>query len=269
MEGLNALIHICKYVNDAEEGSICDKDLNIILTFYTDFIDQFVKMRQDESLIELTQNLIQSTTTLFMKYGFDPRVGNNRHIMEVLVSAYNYCVEYYKDSSDYLRENIIFCFKKGYIPKLLYCLSVCSEVQNVLDTIKSFVHFRTTVPIFTDDEKILIFNMAKRWLLKLPPDLNYDFAIMLVKDFYVFLPSEVDGMPASEAADRVLIDALIAFWKNPFESAMEKNALKFFVYCFLRGGDDSLKWATPESVKKIMQESPISTSFFRGNHPIQ
>lgn len=236
------------------------------MAFYTNFVDQFVKVYQTDSLIKISQNLIQSMTSLFMKYVSDDRTEANTKIMMAIMNAYNYYTKYYENHYERLRENIIFCYKRGYMPKFLHCLSVCSENQNILDTLKSCVCFRTTRPIFTDEEKLSIFKIAKKGLVDLTPLLNYGFAIQLTKDFYLFLPNEVDGMSSYEAADRMLVETLIAFWKSPAETSDEKKALVLFEKCFSESGEGTLKWATPESVRKIIQESPITSTFFAGKN---
>lgn len=260
------LIHVCKHVTDAEKDSINEKVFNKTMAFYTNFVDQFINVYQTDSLIKISQNLIQSMTSLFMKYVSDDRTEGNTKIMKAIMDAYNYYTKYYENHYERLRENIIFCYKRGYIQKFLRCLSVCSEGQNVLDTLKSCVCFRTTRPIFTDEEKLSIFKIAKKGLLDLTPLLNYDFAIQLTKDLYLFLPNEVDGMSSYEAVDRMLVETLIAFWKSPFETSDEKKALVLFEKCFSESGEGTLKWATPESVRKIIQESPITPTFFAGKN---
>ena len=259
-EGFTILIHICKYVTDVPKDSVDDKDLSTIVKFFCRFVeDHFMVIK---SPLEKTQNFIQSVTSLFIKYAFDDRINDNIKVKKALMLVYNNFNECYKSSNKLLRESVVFCYKNGYIPKLLQCLDICSSVQNVLDTIKSFVSLRTSKPIFTDEEKLLIFKITKKGLLDLVPEINYDFVIDLTKDLYLFLPDEVDGMPSHEAADRILIETLLEFWKTENEKHEEKKALSIIERSFLRSDDKPFKWATPKSIEEMVQRHPGSAEFF-------
>lgn len=249
------MIHICKYAIDAQDDSIKDSDLNIFINYFCDTMENLISNTQYNSLIQVSQNLIQSTVTALMRYAFDDRVLDRSGCMKTLMHIYTFCKRYNEDTKC-LGENVIFCYKKGYMPKLLDCIKICSESMNVLDTIKSLVQLRTTPPMFTDEEKLILFGLIKKGVQKLQPDLNFGFLIELTKNLYQFMPKKISGISSYEVIDKMVIETMMGYWMSESESDNEKKALDLVVNNFSSERNKVFKWMTPLRIREMVQEYP-------------
>lgn len=255
LEGITGMIHICKYAIDARDDSINDTDLNMIIKCFCDTMKNLISGTQYNSLIQVSQNLIQSTVTALMRYAFDDRILDRPRCMKTLMNIYTFCKRYNEDANC-LRENVIFCYKKGYMPKLLDCIKVCSESMNVLDTIRSLVQVRTTPSMFTDEEKLLLFGLIKKGAQKLQSNLNFSFLTELTKNLYLFMPEEIGGISSYEVIDKMVIETMMGYWVSESESDDEKKALNLVVKSFLSDRNKVFKWMTPLRIREMVQEYP-------------